>query len=198
MASVARDIPGYDHWLERFPDLPTLTGRRALDVGCGPGIDTQVLTSWGFAVTACDVSPDALATSGQRNPSARHVLADARTLAPLASESFDLVVASLSLHYFDFADSHRAFSSVHRVLAAGGRFVFRVNAWDDYEFGASANAPPWELVRYRNQTKQFFTEEMLREVLLTRFQILSLEKGSTDRYVKRKSCFVGRARKLPD
>jgi hypothetical protein len=81
-------------------------------------------------------------------------------------------------------------------LRDGGIFAFRVNAWDDYEFGAPAVLSPWTLANYNGQPKQFFTEQMIREVLGGRFEVLSIEKLATTRYVKVKSLFECVAKKL--
>src|SRR5882757_9857188 len=68
------DDPTYDPWLDRWSALFDEYRGPALDLGCGPGFDTQCLTSWEFAVTATDISPVALAVSEQRNPGVKHVL----------------------------------------------------------------------------------------------------------------------------
>ena len=186
---TASPRPNYDAWLDRWPEFRDGTGRTALDVGCGPGFDTQVLRSRGFSVVASDISADAFSASRLRNPGVEHVVADARTLAPFHDGGFDVVVACLSLHYFDRLDSSLAIRSLHRVLREGGVFAFRVNAWDDANFGAPTPFLPWEVTLYEGRPKQFFTEDMLRELLMGRFEILSLEKQNSTRYGKKKSLF---------
>lgn len=196
-APVSAIASRYDEWLE--PWRVTLAGRgRALDLGCGAGFDTEVLLRWGFAVTTTDISETELAASRARNPAATPVLADARDLSRFADAAFDAVVASLSLHYFDRDDTTRAFAEVARVLRPGGRFAFRVNADDDFAHGAP---PPgtmrrWETVVHNGWTKQFFDEDMVREVLAGRFSVHTLERRTTDRFATRKSflaCLAVRA-----
>ena len=196
MPDQVLDVTEYDPWLDRWAKLLKRVGDVALDVGCGPGYDTQVLASWGLIVTASDVSLEAINRSQQRNPGVKHVLADARTLEPFSDGTFDLVVACLSLHYFDQVDSHHAFGAVHRVLRDGGLFAFRVNSWDDYEFGAPVNGSLWDVTLHKGRQKQFFTKEKIREVLDGRFEILSMERCVTYRYVKRKVLLEYIARKL--
>lgn len=191
-------LPDDDRWLE--PWQAAIVGGAAhagdaLELGCGPGFDTATLLRWGFAVTATEISDEALAPSRERNPGATHLVADARDLARFAEASFDVVVASLSLHYFDRAGTHRAFREAARVLRTGGRFAFRVNADDDHEYGAP---PPgqrraWETVLHRGSTKQFFTAAMIRADLFGRFRCEVLERRTTDRYGKRKSFFAALA-----
>lgn len=191
-----KSLMNYDHWLQRWAPVLKGVGNTALDVGCGSGYDTEVLTSWGICVVATDISQAAIDGSRQRNPDVKHVQADAKTLEPFSPETFDLVVACLSLHYFDRLHSHSAFQAVNRVLRDGGIFALRANAWDDYEFGAPAVFRPWELTSYGGKQKQFFTEEMLHELLADRFEILGLEKMTTCRYVKPKSIIEVISRKI--
>lgn len=183
-------IEKYDSWLERW--LPTVGCPAAvvLDIGCGPGLDSQLLTAQGLSVHACDISDEAIAESRKLNPSVPHAKADARDLAPYPDSTFDLVVASLSLHYLDREDSHRAFQAVHRVLKPGGYFLFRLNAWDDYEYGARRNFSAWQIVVDAiGSRKQFFSDTMIQELTAERFELLSIEKILSDRYNKPKSFY---------
>lgn len=183
-------IQNYDHWLEPWLNQLRFSTGAVLDIGCGPGLDTQLLHARGLAVQACDVSDDAINQSRQLNPTVLHHNADARELTPYADSSFDLVIAALSLHYFDQADTHRAFATVRRILRPGGFFLFRLNAWDDYEFGAPATLLRWQLVETANgRKKQFFTEDMIHEVTAGRFTLSHIEKHLSLRYDKPKSLF---------
>lgn len=99
-------------------------GRRVLEVGCGAGPLVEWLVDHGAIVTAMDVSPAmvrlAQAKMGDR---ARILVGDlSQPLAFAADASFDLVVASLVLHYLrDWADPLR---ELRRVLTADGSLVF--------------------------------------------------------------------------
>lgn len=185
---VSAFASSYDDWLEAWGS--SFDGRgRALDLGCGPGFDTEVLLRWGYAVTTCDISENELGASRARNPGAKHIIADARDLSRFGNATFDAAVASLSLHYFDRDGTHRAFAEVARVLRPGGVFAFRVNADDDFEHGAPLrdSVPRWGTVFHNGWTKQFFTEDMVRELLAGRFTERVLERSTTDRFAKRKS-----------
>ncbi len=198
MTNYRYAIPNYDNWLEPLLNrFPTCSGS-ALDVGCGPGHDSQVLSQRGFEVHACDISPEALADSIKLNPNVSHTLANARDLQNFANDRFSLVVASLSLHYFDRDETSMAFASIHRVLETGGLFLFRLNAWDDYEYGAPKDFTPWRLVTDSAGTqKQFFNDPMIRELCASLFELRSVEKKRNDRYQKPKSFFECSALKSP-
>lgn len=182
-----------ESWLERWRWFVDPRKGRALDIGCGTGHDAEVLTRWGFRVTAVDISEVAIARSRARNPGVIHRVLDARDL-PILFERYRFVLANLSLHYFDRSDTRRIFGSIENLLEPRGVFVFRVNAYDDVEFGAQGGAAPlggaWECVKVGGVPKQFFTEGKLAEVLAgARWRIVYAEKLAIHRYGQRKSVF---------
>ena len=89
VADVLRDAA--DRLLDRLDDTPRRF-TRALDVG-GRGVVAPLLRARGIDVVSCDLSPAMAAING--GPA---VAADEEFL-PFAPASFDLVVASLSLHW---------------------------------------------------------------------------------------------------
>jgi SAM-dependent methyltransferase len=179
----------YDNWLE--PWLGELEAHRGavLDIGCGPGLDVQFLAARGFAVEACDIDPEAFRSSLKLNPTVRHRLVDARDLSGYSDGTFSIVTACLSLHYFDRAETFGAFRAVARVLKPDGLFLFRLNAWDDYEFGAPRDFEPWHMIVHKETRKQFFTEAMVRDVVTSSFGAVTITTKYSDRYGKRKSFF---------
>jgi SAM-dependent methyltransferase len=89
VAPVLREAA--ERLLDRLDDTNRRFGR-ALDVG-GRGVVAPLLAARGIEVLACDLSPALAARSG-----APAVAADEEWL-PFAPASFDLIVASLSLHW---------------------------------------------------------------------------------------------------
>lgn len=180
-------------WHEQLRSMKT-----ALDVGCGDGFETERLTSWGLAVTATDIAEQALARSRERTPAARHLLADARAMPELEHAGFDLVIAHLSLHYFDRAGTLAAFAELARVLKSGGLLLACVNADDDRNYGAPAKASAgWDLTVIDGVPKQFFSEIKLCEALGSGlYEIESLNKRSTLRYGAPKSLWELAARRI--
>lgn len=97
-------------------------GLRVLDAGCGSGALAAALAGGGAAVTGVDLSAGLLEIAARRLGTAV-VLRRADLAEPLsfAGGSFDLVVASLVLHYLE--DWVPVLSEFHRVLVPGGRVV---------------------------------------------------------------------------
>jgi ubiquinone/menaquinone biosynthesis C-methylase UbiE len=99
-------------------------GLHVLDAGCGAGLLAWWLLDNGASVTAMDVSPvmAALAsrTLGDR---ATVVVADlAKPLAFARDGEFDLIVASLAMHYI--RDWVAVLAELRRILKPGGAVVF--------------------------------------------------------------------------
>jgi len=177
----------YERWLDRWVDLLRVRKGRALDLGCGPGFDSSFLLGLGFDVTALDHSKTAIAISEQKNPQATHLVADIRQLSEVVSGEFAVIVANLSLHYFNRSETDSAFATINQLLPAGGFFAFRVNAYDEH--GAPADRKSWNLVTVDGVPKQFFDERKITDLLEKTSEIVSIEKRTTDRFGRRKSLF---------
>ncbi len=121
--------------------LGDVAGLRVLEPGCGAGPLTLWLVDHGATVTAFDVSPAMVELARSCVGNRAHVFV-ADVAAPMSfarDRSFDLIVASLVLHYVE--DWVPVLSEFHRVLAPAGTVVFsthhptsdaRVFSPDDY------------------------------------------------------------------
>jgi SAM-dependent methyltransferase len=119
-------------WLEEYlPDLRQKNIRKVLDLGCGSGADTVFLVSKGFEVTSTDFSIVALDLVKSNAPDAEVVWHDLRDPFPFKDQTFDLVIASLSLHYFDYLTTREIVTEIARVLRASGLLLYRVNSTSD-------------------------------------------------------------------
>jgi SAM-dependent methyltransferase len=115
-----------------------------LELGCGTGNDTGRLAGEGYAVTAVDLSAEAIGLAAERFGSiARFVVADAVTRA--------------------------VFTEVGRVVRPGGLFLFHVNAIEDRPLRArrlpARELEPDFVVEESGQTMHFFSEAYLRDLL---------------------------------
>ena len=108
---------------DQFLDLLPPPGRRTLDLGCGEGRLARDLKALGHVVAAVDSSPTMLAAAAEADPNLETHQADAADL-PFDDESFDLVVAFMSLQ--DMDDLEGAIREASRVLEPGGCLCFAV------------------------------------------------------------------------
>lgn len=176
----------YDPWLNRWTHLFTDAVHEALDIGCGPGMDTEVLGSIGFKVTSIDFSAEALKLSAVRSPRALHLQRDISNGIGTFESKFTLTLANLSLHYFTEAQTEQIVGEIRDVLMEDGLFALRVNSSDDVNYGAPAEGSDWELESVNGVSKQFFSEQMLCEVLKDKFDIINMEAMKTTRFGKPK------------
>jgi ubiquinone/menaquinone biosynthesis C-methylase UbiE len=174
--SAQRDLPARENtpWLGQFHHL-FAPGMRVLDLGCGTGDDTREITALGCEAIALDFSRDRV----RQVPAAcarLRVVGDVVGRLPFAANSFDIVVASLSLHYFTSAGTDRAISEVARTLQGEGWLICRVNAIGDTNFGYG-QGPEVEPSVFRHDEghlKRFFDEPMLRRFLEPCFRLCKI------------------------
>lgn len=179
-----------DPWLKRWLPL-VLEGSRnhpVLEIGCGTGDDTVTLAGAGLSVTAFDISRASVAATRRRVPSATVLCRDIREPFPIGDGLAGAVVASLSLHYFPWAETVELIERVHRALRPGGLFLCRLNSTKDEHFGASGN-PAIEPNFYsvEGQPKRFFDEESIDQLFSSGWQVLSREHLTTRKYIQQKA-----------
>lgn len=107
-----------------------------MDLGCGTGNDTLYLVERGFKVISCDYSEVALEKIKKVIPKAETCLLDISKKLPFKNESFDIIIADLSLHYFDDKTTKSIMGEIKRVLKPDGHLIARVNSVEDINHGA--------------------------------------------------------------
>ena len=128
--------PSYDNWLEKYLDLIKQTKSMILDLGCGMGNDTLYLTEKGFKVISCDYSKEALNSVKKLIPNASTKLVDISKKLPFKDNEFKIIIADLSLHYFDNETTIEIMEEIKRILKKGGYLFARVNSVNDINHGA--------------------------------------------------------------
>ena len=174
-----------DRWLDRW--LPLLAGhtagRAVLELGCGTGRDTAALLRAGHRVVALDRSLASLAVARISARGATLVRRDLREPWPTQEGGYGAVVASLSLHYFDWATTEQIIARVRDALCARGVFICRLNSTRDEHFGASGH-PMIERNYYNvNGTpKRFFDRADVDRLFARGWHIDSVEESLIGRY----------------
>jgi SAM-dependent methyltransferase len=138
--------------------LPSLEGRRVLDLGCGLGyFAREARTRGARRVLGVDLSERMLQEARARtdDPGITYLHAALEEFEPAAA-SFDLVVSSLALHYI--ADYPGLVRRVAACLVPGGRFAFSVehpvytaHGTSDWHAGPDGVRLHWPVDRYRDE-----------------------------------------------
>ena len=100
-------------------------GRRALVVGCGLGYDAEFLAGRGFAVTAFDLSPTAIAGAKRLYLDSRvtYLAADLLDLPAAWAGAFDLVVEAYTVQPLYGPVRERALAALPGPVAPGGSLL---------------------------------------------------------------------------
>lgn len=120
----------HDRWLdeiERVARRHGLRGRTLLDIACGTGKSFLPLLERGYAVTACDLSPEMARRAAAKAPNARVLVADMCALPDLGR--FDLVTClDNALNYLLQPHEIRsALAGIAEHLTADGVAIWDVN-----------------------------------------------------------------------
>jgi SAM-dependent methyltransferase len=179
-----------DTWLLRW--LPLIRSAApsplVLDLGCGPGWDASfLLEETDCNVTIADISVEAIDDCLKRLPKVRGRVHDLRDPLPFPDQSFDTVIASLCLHYFELDKTKEIVSEIHRCLRSGGYLLCRVNSTRDTNYGALLSAEPLGTTGdcyYQSDGvwKRFFDEACTRSLFGSNWRVISIEELSIERY----------------
>jgi len=165
-----------DHWLDSW--VNDITDRSVLELGAGSGIDTQSLARMTDQLIAGDLNP--------RHASVTHL--DHREPLPFENDKFDVVVASLTLHYFEWRLTVNIVNEIQRVLKSEGLLICRVNSIQDIHYGA-VGYPEIEtrLFQVKEQLKRFFTRDDIVKLFSDGWTLTKLTEKQIDRYDKVKT-----------
>lgn len=172
-----------DGWLDRWRKLLPHHQSTILNLGCGDGIDSQILSDWGYQTLSVDWSPEALKLTRQRISHTHLARVDFRNGLPFLPNTLSTIIASLSLHYFDTTVTQNIINDIHRCLTPQGHLIARFNSTQDINYGAQGHPqiePDVYLVD--GQQKRFFTQQSTEALFDTHWQIHNLEERSINHY----------------
>ncbi|WP_226353616.1 bifunctional 2-polyprenyl-6-hydroxyphenol methylase/3-demethylubiquinol 3-O-methyltransferase UbiG [Pseudonocardia sp. ICBG601] len=136
--------PQLTEWLA---GLGAPDGRRAVVVGCGLGADAEFVGAAGFATTAFDIAPTAVATVRRRFPDSPvdYRVADLLALPDEWAGAFDVVVEIINVQALPVSLRPTATAAVASLVAPGGNLLVVENVRED---GAPpSERPPWAFTR---------------------------------------------------
>lgn len=120
-----------------YRDLPTIlseyvTGKRALDFGCGTGRSTRFMRKLGFNVTGVDVSEDMLRIARATDPSGDYRTVRDDHFDELEGGAFDLVLSAFTFDNIPGAKKARIFIDLGKLLTTNGAIVSIVSSPEIY------------------------------------------------------------------
>ncbi len=154
----------YDYWLDKFDEYIMSSNKTIIDLGCGIGNDTLYLINKGKDVLSVDFSEEGLKIVKNNIPSSKVKLMDFANNYSLEENIADLIIANLSLHYFDEKTTFNILNNIRKTLTANGVLILRVNSINDKNYGADNKSIEIERHYYKSSTlnKRFFDEDDIK------------------------------------
>lgn len=124
------DIPAY------LAIIDSLRPERIVDVGCGTGTLASLLATDGYTVTGADPAAASVAVARAKSDQVTWLQAGAAELPPLDAD-LALMTGNVAMVFLADEDWAAALRGVHRVLRAGGHFVFEARrpefrGWEEW------------------------------------------------------------------
>lgn len=132
-------LAGAPEWPALRSMFPQMTGKRAIDLGCGFGWVSRWLRENGAeAVLGIDLSENMIARAREltNDTEIDYQMANIETL-DLPEAAFDFAFSSLTFHYV--RDFGRLARTIHRSLTPGSHFVFSI----EHPIFMAATHPHW-------------------------------------------------------
>lgn len=176
----------YDRWLNKYINL-FKKEHFIIELGCGRAYCSKYLLNNGFKnIIACDFSEEVLKIVNKEVPNLKTMLFDMSKGLPFKDNSVNIIIADLSLHYFDLATTKLIFKDIHRILKKDGYLIARVNSTNDSKHIPENSKEIEENFYFDGRIyKRFFKKEDF-EVLFTNFEVCKLEQQNMNRYEETK------------
>lgn len=94
-------------------------GMRALELGCGTGLFTQLFAQSGAQIVANDISPELIELAKKQNPGVEFLVGRFEDLS--SSQPYNAIIGSSVLHHLEIDE---ALEKSRQLLCPGGRFAF--------------------------------------------------------------------------
>lgn len=135
--------------------------KNLLDLGCGLGQDSIYFAKKGLQVTAVDFSVAGLDKISASIKNLK-VVEQGMSKLKFKPNSFDVIYAHLSLHYFDDKTTTKIFNKLYSILKSKGMLFIKCKSTDDFLFDKGKKI---ELNMYlrKGHIRHFFDKEYMQK-----------------------------------
>ena len=153
---------------------------KLLDLGAGQGQDSRYFAKKGYEVISTDFSDKALEISRKNTTTAGltfpiEKLDLGKGKLPYPDQSFEIVYANLSLHYFSDKITSELFAEIHRVLKPKGIFAALFNTIEDPKIKTMTFLRDGLYQNSLGLQKRFFSLDYLKNKIINKFVPLILD-----------------------
>jgi len=151
-----------------------------LDLGCGTGRDSLYFANKGLKVTAADWSQSGLdqlqKLAEKRKVANLEVIQQDISKITFKPNSFDVIYAHLSLHYFDNKTTREIFNKLHSVLKKDGLLFVKCKSTEDVLYGQGRKIEE-NMYERENHIRHSFDKNYM-DATLAKFKISKVRKSS--------------------
>ncbi len=173
-----------DNWLIPYTNIIMECKDEIIDLGCGIGNNTLFISNLKKTIVACDFSNVALDIINKNIKSnyVRTINMDMTKKFIFPDNYTNLIIADLSLHYFNEITTFAILNEIKRILKKDGYLLFRVNSTKDINYGAlSGTEIEKNYYSVNDYNKRFFAKKDIL-YFFKDFEIISLEEETMYRY----------------
>ena len=173
--------PVYDLWLDNYSnDLEKYKESKFLDLGCGIGADTQYLIERGYKVISVDYSKEAINNINLNIKGGEGKILDMNEKFTFDDNSFYLIIADISLHYFNEEKTIFIMNEIKRILKKNGILLARVSSINDKYYGAGSGDEIEErFYDHGGYSQRYFNEDDLKKFFGIIGKFTFVEKAMT-------------------
>jgi len=111
-----------------YRDLPEVfkkyvTGKNALDFGCGTGRSTRFLQKHGFETIGIDISDEMIDIAKRNDPAGKYILIKDGVYSDFLPASFDLILSSFTFDNIPKKKKQKIFNDLTSLLKVNGIFL---------------------------------------------------------------------------
>ena len=137
---------------------------KILELGCGTAGDARFLQDHGHDVVATDFSEPVITRNSEIFPDMKFQVLNMAVGLPFDNQSFNVVYANLSLHYFDDRTTKNIFLDIRRILKRKGILIFRCKSINSQSEKEDAREVAPDIYVQNGHLRHLFSVEYVQEL----------------------------------
>ena len=162
---------------------------KLLELGCGDGRDLKLFIENGFDVSAVDIATKSIEKLKEKFGNKANISCQDIKNLDFANNSFDIIYAHLTLHYFTDKDTSYIFNKIYDLLKINGIFFVKCKSNKDRLCNDSQGKKIADNIYFRGHIRHFFSLDYLKSKL-NKFNIIEIGEEEHVKYNGWDSSFV--------